>query len=64
MTTMAVREPTFAEFEGMRDLRSVFAWAGLSGDISLSLGPAGALTQALHGQGFEQRLVLPHADDG
>ena len=54
---MAVRGPTSAEFKDMRDLQSVFAWAGHKGAVSFTLGPAGALTLALHGPGFEQITI-------
>ena len=55
---MAAREPTTAEFENnMNNLQSVYSWAGLKGDVSFPFGPAGSLTQALHGPGFEDMTI-------
>ena len=51
--TVAVCGPTTVDFEGMRDLQGVLSWAGLKGDVSFSMGPAGSLIKAPRGPGFE-----------
>ena len=61
---MAVREPTTADFEGMRDPQGVLSWAWLKGDVPFLLGPVGSLIDAFHSPGGQTMTIEELASCG